>query len=244
MFVFFVHTLEERDLVSTIHQHLVKNDIAVWMDSAASLEPIEVQIKRWFEEAGLIVILATADFFSSSYCKLGWQIAKLVRTPKLVLSFDGVIFDEKTFGVTVVTVPSRNDAPKVVLDFILQAERKRVFISYSRKNETEARQVAELLSMSLSEHFIDRSGLVPGIRFPDQIKSAIDNCDVFLLLWSAFAAQSEWVTTEWNYALANNKTIMPILLDRTQLPSRIADIHGFEGTADSNFFKQFNIPTR
>lgn len=71
----------------------------------------------------------------------------------------------------------------------------------------------------------DEDNLRGGQNWPEALGKAIDESQFFLLAWSKHAADSEPVKNEWNTAVALNKTIIPYLLDQTQLPHSLASKH-------------------
>ena len=52
-----------------------------------------------------------------------------------------------------------------------------------------------------------------GVDLTNHIKNSITNCDLFVLLWSSNSKNSEWVTQEIALARANDKTIIPVVLE-------------------------------
>ena len=71
-----------------------------------------------------------------------------------------------------------------------------VFISYSTKDLSRARQIKRLLEGTGSKVFLAEYSLPPGSELGQAILGAIKECDLFLLLWSSNAKSSEWVPQE------------------------------------------------
>src|SRR5262249_36882013 len=67
-----------------------------------------------------------------------------------------------------------------------------------------------------------------GQQWPKAIGEAIADCDAVLLLWSADSAASHFVEFEWTTALALKKTIIPCLLDETNLPPVLAALNSID----------------
>lgn len=78
---------------------------------------------------------------------------------------------------------------------------RKAFISYSHLDVEKAATMAALLRAQEIPYFWDVQSLGPGAVFNDDIKASIDNCDLFLLLWSENAAHSEFVEKEYLYAM-------------------------------------------
>lgn len=72
----------------------------------------------------------------------------------------------------------------------------RAFLSYARKDVAYASIFAEGLHNSGIDLFVDITALEPGDDWKAKLIEAIQNCDVFYLLWSSNAATSEWVKRE------------------------------------------------
>jgi WD40 repeat protein len=100
------------------------------------------------------------------------------------------------------------------------------FISYSSRDLEAARAVERLL-MSPEVGWTpwrDERGLERD--WSREIAQALARSDALVLLWSAQAAQSRWVRSEWLTARALEKPIVPLLADATPLPPPLANLHG------------------
>ena len=100
-----------------------------------------------------------------------------------------------------------------------------VFLSYARGDLRRVMIMLEGLSKNGISVWRDEDNLRGGQNWPEALGKAIDESQFFLLAWSKHAADSEPVKNEWNTAIALNKTIIPCLLDRTQLPHSLAAKH-------------------
>jgi hypothetical protein len=106
-----------------------------------------------------------------------------------------------------------------------EATMARVFVSYSRENEDEAKRLEVLLKQRDIQVWRDKKSIYAGEAWPKAIGKGIAESDLFLLLWSRDAAQSHFVDFEWNTAIALKKTVLPLLLDRTDLPPSLSAIN-------------------
>ena len=94
----------------------------------------------------------------------------------------------------------------------------RVFISHSHDDRDMAVLLDGVLQRHQAETFLDQDRIEVGDVLPTRLEEAIDWCNKFLLLWSASAARSKWVTREWNLAYDRRKTILPYRLDASPFP--------------------------
>ena len=101
------------------------------------------------------------------------------------------------------------------------------FISYSVKDEAKVIPYENQLKNLDIAVWRDQSGLRQGQLWPMRLGEAIAKQEVFLLFWSVNAAESHFVTLEWNTAIALKKTIIPVLLDDKPLPNLLRPYHGF-----------------
>lgn len=243
MKIFIWSARESGELHYAIQRHLVANGVSVWMDDADRGETAQQAAARWFAEADLVVVLLTDDCASSPYfLDVGWPAARETRTPVLVLAFGGNIPRDCPDGVAVRVCKESGLAPSLVLDYIRERKRYRLFISYSRRDRGSANYLVSNLKSSLNQVWIDESGLKHGEQFPVRILEAIATCDHLLLLWSRHSRRSRWVEKEWNYAYRNGRSILPVVLDHTPLPMVLEDAHGFSSLDDRNIWKFFDIP--
>jgi hypothetical protein len=88
---------------------------------------------------------------------------------------------------------------------------KHIFISYSRKNQTYARQLATTLQNNGFDVWID-DRIDYGDRWWRTIVGAIEECGAFVVVMSPDSEQSEWVEREILIAQREHKPIFPLLL--------------------------------
>ena len=104
---------------------------------------------------------------------------------------------------------------------------KVIFLSHAGADSAKAAIVAhELQSGGIEVHF-DRDELRLGDSFLAFMESALSASDYCLLLWSASAAQTEWVRMEWEAALYRSvqekrSFLVAGLLENVPLPALIA----------------------
>lgn len=88
----------------------------------------------------------------------------------------------------------------------------RVFVSYSTRDIAVANALSANLRAAGAEVFVAEYSVIPGESLPTKIIKAIESCDLFLLLWSSNAQNSEWVPQEIGIAKAHRREIMPVVL--------------------------------
>lgn len=93
-----------------------------------------------------------------------------------------------------------------------------VFISYSTHDLATAARAKEMLERAGAEVYVAEYSLEPGSDVRNEVLSRIRHCDLFLLLWSRHAEESEWVSQEVGAAQGTGRLTIPVLLDDTVKP--------------------------
>ncbi|HTV49180.1 MAG TPA: toll/interleukin-1 receptor domain-containing protein [Phycisphaerae bacterium] len=100
-----------------------------------------------------------------------------------------------------------------------------VFISYSTNDLANAKALSSWVKAAGAQPFLAEYSLSPGQPLASGILAAIRNCNLFLLLWTGNARNSEWVPQEIGIAKGAGKDILPIVLQRgLTLPGFIKDL--------------------
>jgi hypothetical protein len=89
----------------------------------------------------------------------------------------------------------------------------KVFVSYSTADIRNVEDLKSQISDSGVAVFVADRSVQPGQSLPEEIKQAITDCDVFILLWSPTAKTSGWVPQEIGIALGLGKPIIPLMLE-------------------------------
>jgi hypothetical protein len=87
-----------------------------------------------------------------------------------------------------------------------------IFISYSHKDKEYVHKLAESLQAEGFEVWID-DRIDYGTRWPLVIETAIDSCEIFVLVAGRNSHDSEWVQHEFARAQRLHKPIFPLLLN-------------------------------
>lgn len=89
-----------------------------------------------------------------------------------------------------------------------------VFISYSRKDKNRVQTIVKQLEDQLGiECWIDLTSLETNELFVNTIKTAIDNCQILLFMYTQNSDASTFAQKEILYAEDNNKTVVLVLLE-------------------------------
>jgi hypothetical protein len=115
-----------------------------------------------------------------------------------------------------------------------------VFISHNVANKADARLLASALVRRGSNVWFDEWSIRPGESITNGIESGLSSSDIFVLIWGAEAANSNWVGTEVRAYLHRRVAdaslrIVPIMIDETPLPLLVADYLGFKISAPEHF---------
>lgn len=104
-----------------------------------------------------------------------------------------------------------------------------IFVSYSTRDLPIVTALrAHLASVGVSVYVAEYT-TVPGQSLPQEIRHAIESCDLFLLIWSTNAQSSAWVPQEIGVATGLKKPVMPVVLHAgLQLPAFLSDLKYLE----------------
>jgi basic membrane lipoprotein Med (substrate-binding protein (PBP1-ABC) superfamily) len=94
-----------------------------------------------------------------------------------------------------------------------------VFISYSNKDKTIADAVCAKLEDEKVRCWMAPRDVPPGANFAGSIVDAIENCKVFVLIWSANTNTSEHILNELNQAFDSGITVIPFRVENVE-PSK------------------------
>lgn len=151
----------------------------------------------------------------------------------VVLSVNGAPVGRMMFKTKVV------DNPRKLHTEIVSKSFHKIFISYSHKDESRVKYLAEVYKAQGVDYFFDRHYLKAGDVYPLKIQQYIDSADLFILCWSKNAAESDYVTLERNRAMSHaypqvtmdkaSITIHPISIEpRAAFPQDMDSIYNFE----------------
>ena len=151
----------------------------------------------------------------------------------VVLSVNGTPAGRMMFKTNVVDNPHKLHTEIVSKSF------HKIFISYSHKDESRVKYLAEAYKAQGVNYFFDRHYLKAGDIYPLKIQQYIDSADLFILCWSKNAAESVYVDLERNRAMSHaypqvtmdkaSITIHPISIEpRAAFPQDMKSTYNFE----------------
>lgn len=95
-----------------------------------------------------------------------------------------------------------------------------VFVSYAHSDKQIAESVINGLQRKMCRVFYD-DGLTPGEPWNDELAEKVIKCECLVVLLTNNSASSKYVRTELNFAIAKDKTIIPVMFGKTILPPGI-----------------------
>jgi TIR domain len=98
-----------------------------------------------------------------------------------------------------------------------------IFISYSHADSSLVGPVVALLRASEALVFRDADSIRPGKRWREEVDTAISGASFVVVFWCCHAKASEEVGNEITTAIAQQKDILPLLIDETPLPNHLAE---------------------
>ena len=111
-----------------------------------------------------------------------------------------------------------------------------VFVSYSEKDHVAATLVGTLRRNPQVRIFIAHEVRSPGMSIRQKVDLAIEQAQVFLLLWSQRSESSEWVAYEIDVARRLKKPLIPVLIEDVELPDALRDIEAVPLYRDSSYY--------
>jgi formylglycine-generating enzyme required for sulfatase activity len=121
-----------------------------------------------------------------------------------------------------------------------------IFISYSRDDVNAANTIADFLRAQGLTVFIDYESIKGSDHFPERIAQEIIACDWLLVIVSKSSMASRWVIREVEFADEQEKTILVLRLDDTELPPKIFYLARHDYIAAYELLKSgsFSVATR
>jgi hypothetical protein len=103
--------------------------------------------------------------------------------------------------------------------------KQEIFISYSRADSEFVDRLESDLRRNGFSVWVDRSKLEGGREWLEMTQEALDNSTCVIVVASPGALDSPWVKTEYRYALANGKLVIPVNYhDARQIPKELASL--------------------
>ena len=116
-----------------------------------------------------------------------------------------------------------------------------VFISYGSADRERIQDLVTRLRQAGVTVWIDEAGIEGAAMWSQEIVSAINNCNILILAISTNSAQSKNVVRELALASEDDKTILPVFIEPTDIPESmkyqlagIQRVEYFEGNEDES----------
>jgi hypothetical protein len=104
----------------------------------------------------------------------------------------------------------------------MTTEKQRLtFISYSRDDKDFAVELAQALRDAGFLIWLDQLDIPTGARWDDAVQTALEQCEIFLVVITPNSTASNNVKDEIGYAIDSNKRILPVLLENANIPLRL-----------------------
>jgi hypothetical protein len=101
----------------------------------------------------------------------------------------------------------------------------KVFVSYATADLATVELVRKWSTDPKVEVFVAEHSAPAGTALNDRIVAEIRGCDLFLLMWSAEAAKSQYVLQEVGVAVGTRRPILPVVLEQgVALPAMIVNL--------------------
>ena len=114
-----------------------------------------------------------------------------------------------------------------------------MFISYAREDVAFARDLRERLLALGHAPWMDLFDIPPGARWPDEIDRVLREAGAVIGLMSPASLASENVKNEWDWAIANNRRLILLLIESCEIPFHYISRNYLDFTAgDGSAFDQ------
>ncbi|GAA3832496.1 hypothetical protein GCM10022226_62150 [Sphaerisporangium flaviroseum] len=102
----------------------------------------------------------------------------------------------------------------------------KIFMSHNHRDKPHVRELATQLELAGAEVWFDEWRLEPGDSVVGKVNEALTVAEKVVVVWSANAAASRWVATEWETALNRHLKngsvkVVPVRIDDTELPTML-----------------------
>ncbi len=110
-----------------------------------------------------------------------------------------------------------------------------VFLSHNANDKEYVRRLAAATAATGAHVWFDEWTIRPGDSIPGAIDRGLAQFNVFALVWSEAASNSQWVRTEMDAAVTrwirdSSLRLIPVVLDRTPLPALLASLRYIDAT--------------
>jgi|TARA_B110000037_G_scaffold178846_1_gene204763 hypothetical protein len=100
--------------------------------------------------------------------------------------------------------------------------RKSIFISHSSGDKTIVRDLTSRIDRDV-DVWMDEKKITVGDSITSKINEGLSNCDAIILCLSKNSISSDWVKREYAYAIHKKLKIIPVRLDKCDIPPILFD---------------------
>lgn len=100
-------------------------------------------------------------------------------------------------------------------------KQRKTFLSYSRANKDFALKLAKELKSEGFYIWLDQLDIPAGSRWDREVEKALEECEIFMIILTPAAINSENVLDEIGYAVDNGKHFLPVMLETCNVPLRL-----------------------
>jgi hypothetical protein len=115
---------------------------------------------------------------------------------------------------------------------ISPAEPETYFLSYSRSDQELALRLAAYVRSHDISLWVDQLDIRPSEHWDRAIERAVNNCRGIVVILSPRSVASDNVADEISFALDAGKSVLPVMIERCNLPLRITRMQVIDATAD------------
>jgi hypothetical protein len=118
-------------------------------------------------------------------------------------------------------------------------QKRKAFISYSRKDQDFAKQLAKSMLQIGFDVWLDIEDIPAGIKWSTAIQNALQTSEIMLVILSPDSMASVNVEDEWQYFLDRGKAIIPILWRPCEIHFQLSRLQ-YVDFAHHDFVNSFN----
>ena len=116
--------------------------------------------------------------------------------------------------------------------------KKKMFISYSRRDMDFIKTLAEDLEKENFDVWYDLTDIDAGDRWAKEIQKGINESEIFAIVVSPNSLKSDWVEKEFLFASKRGLKIVPLLYEMCELPIWLMNIQ-YVDIVGRNYKKNF-----
>lgn len=113
-----------------------------------------------------------------------------------------------------------------------------IFISHSTNDDKFVDKLASELHIYGIQTWVDHQDMPIGSRWVTQLEEALGQSDVLLLVLSQVSLKSSYVESEWHTFFNMGRKIIPLMLEKCEIPLFLRTFHQIDFQSSHNFEEQ------